>query len=125
MTTQELLSDVIWREENANNAAVGTFKDLFSDYESLLVKNSKNGATRATIMIKKDGKVANITCSEPLTKLVRANKLGMNEIAGFPVLKSDGKGIFVGLPSSGWVEVRSIEVKDYVAAPISMSEMIA
>ena len=125
MTKTELLKDIVWKDEAANSTSVGNFKELFSDYSSLLVKFSKNGANRSTIMLKKDGKVSNITCSEKLTALIRSGKLGMNEIAGFPVFKSDtGKGIFVGLPSDGWVEIKTIVVKDFVPAPVSMDEII-
>lgn len=126
MTTTELLKDIVWKDEAANSTSVGNFKDLFADYSSLLVKFSKNGANRSTIMLKKDGKVTNITCSEKLTLLIRDGKLGMSEIAGFPVFKSDkNKGIFVGLPSDGWVEIRTIKVKDYVPAAVSVEEILS
>ena len=125
MTKTELLKDIVWKDESANSTSVGNFKDLFSDYSSLLVKTSKNNAARATIMLKKDGKVTNITCSAKLTTLIRGGKLGMNEIAGFPVFKSDtGKGIFVGLPSDGWVEVATIVVKDFVPQAVTLDEII-
>lgn len=125
MTKTELLKDIKWVEETVNATSVGNFKELFSDYSSLLIKQSKNGATRATIMIKKDGKITNITCSEKLTTLVRANKLGMQEIAGFPVFKSDRNGgIFVGLPSDGWVEIATIVIKDYVPAAVTVDEIL-
>lgn len=126
MTKTELLKDIVWKDEAANSTSVGNFKDLFSDYSSLLVKFSKNGAKRSTVMLKKDGKVTPITCSEKLTDLVRGGKLGMSEIAGFPVFKSDRNGgIFIGLPSDGWVEIRTIVVKDFVPQAVSVDEILA
>jgi hypothetical protein len=126
MTTEQLLSDILWKDEAAQGTAVGTFKEVFSEFQSLLIKESKNGAARSTIMIRKDGKVSNITCSERLTNLVRAGKLGMSEIAGFPVFKSDkNKGIYVGLPSDGWLEVRSIKVKEFIPVAVTINDTIA
>ena len=125
MTKTELLKDIVWKDESANSTSVGNFKELFSDYSSLLVRQSKNNALRATVMLKKDGKVTPIVCSAKLTTLVRAGKLGMNEIAGFPVFKSDRNGgIFIGLPSDGWVEISTIKVKDFVPQAVSLDEII-
>ena len=126
MNTQQLLSDILWKDEAAQGTAVGTFQELFAEFQSLLIKESKSGAARSTIMIRKDGKVTNITCSERLTGLVRAGKLGMSEIAGFPVFKSDkNKGIYVGLPSDGWIEVRSIKVKEFIPVAVTINDTIA
>ena len=126
MTTQQLLSDILWKDEAASGSSVGTFQELFTDFQSLLVKESKNGAKHSTVMIRKDGKVTNITCSLRLTSLVRAGKLGMSEIAGFPVFKSDKNGgIYIGLPSDGWLEVRSIKVKEFIPVAVSINDTIA
>ena len=126
MNTQQLLADILWKDEAASGTSVGTFKEMFADFQSLLVRESKKGATRSTVMIRKDGKVTNITCSERLTSLVRAGKLGMSEIAGFPIFKSDKNGgIYIGLPSDGWLEVRSIKVKEFIPVAVTINDTIA
>ena len=126
MTTEQLLSDVLHRDEASQGTSVGTFQEMFADFQSLLVKESKTGAKRATVMVRKDGKVYAIVCSERLTGLVRAGKLGMSEIAGFPIFKSDkNKGIYVGLPSDGWLEVRSIKVKEFIPVAVTINDTIA
>ena len=89
MLVEELLKSIVWRESTTeSSASVGTFKECFSNYSALLLRKSKNNAKRASVLMQdpKDSKKSFIVvCSEALTPLVREEKLGMAEIAGFPI----------------------------------------
>ena len=57
---------------------------------------------------------------------MRANKLGLEEIMGFPVFKSSvHDGIYVGLPGQGWLETKKIVKRAYVPAAIAPEDTIA
>jgi hypothetical protein len=127
MTTTQFLGNLVYRDaESQENASVGIFKDLFAkDFNALLVRNSKTGARRATIMLqRKDDatKVTNIVCSAALTDLVRAGKLGIEEIMLFPCFGGE-KGNFVGLPSQGWSELSAITPREYKIALLSPEQL--
>ena len=128
VTKTELLAGILWSEPTTStDASVGTFQELFGEFKSLLVRTSKNGAAHATVLIQNaEGQTKPIVCSTNLTALVRANKIGLEEIMGFPVFKSTTHdGIYVGLPGSGWVETKKVVKREYVAAAISLDESIA
>jgi hypothetical protein len=119
MTKEEFLGGIVWKDsESDGNQSVGTFKEMFSEFKALPVPTSKNGATRATIMLENPAtkKVFALVMSVRLTHLFREGKLGMEEIAGFPIFKhKTHSGIYVGLPAMGWIEVKSLIVKAYTA----------
>lgn len=126
MTKEELLSGLTFTEAKGNDAqSAGTFKEVFEGFDVLPVKHSKNGAARATILVRKDNKVANVICSPAVTELFRANQLTINQIMGFPILKANNGGIFVTLPSTGWSAIQDITVKDFQVVPVSVSELEA
>lgn len=115
---QEILKKITYRdEESQGSQSIGTAKEVFADFEFLPVKNSKNNARRASIMMKNisTGQIAQqvLVLSTAATDLFRADKINTDHIAGFPVFYSEDKGFFVGLPSAGWIVVSKIKVKQY------------
>lgn len=126
MTTQELLSTMTFTDATANDTqSVGTFKEVFTGFDILPVKHSKNGAARSTIMIRKDNKVATVVCSPAVTELFRANIINMEHILGFPILRGNNGGTYVTLPSLGWTAVKDMKVVDFVPAPVKHEDLIA
>lgn len=125
-TAEQILQSIVWRDDNPQTGnGLGTLKEVFPTAEILLVKNSKTGAKRATIMVKKDGKVTNLICSEALTPLVRDGRITAEHLAGFPIIFNDKQNsLYIGFPSTGWTEVRTITVKEFVPEAISLEEMI-
>lgn len=126
MTAEQILQSIVWRDDNPQTGnGLGTLQEVFPTAEILLVKNSKTGAKRATIMVKKDGKVTNLICSEQLTPLVRDGRVTKEHLAGFPIIFNDKQNsLYIGFPSTGWTEVRTITVKEFVPEAISLEEMI-
>ena len=127
MTQQELLSKIQWREsEFAQSTSIGTFKETFSQFNALLLKKSKKGAKRATVLMTDPNdtkKTFNVVCSETMTPLVREGVITLQEIAGFPVFHGD-KGFFVGIPSQGWVPVSKITAKEFVPTAVSHADIL-
>ncbi len=127
MTKQEVLQKIQWREtEFTGQQSIGKFQDLFSDFSALLVRESKTGAARSTVLMTDPNdpkKTFTVVCSLPMTPLVRANKIGLDEIAGFPVFHNE-KGFFVGMPAQGWVEIRKITVKEFKPVAVSHADII-
>ena len=113
----QVLQKLVWRDEQTqNNAAVGTMKEIFADFDYLPIKKSKTGALRATFLFKDkvSKKVTNVICSEALTPLFRSGKISVEQIMGFPVIwNEERKALFVGLPSTGWAGVETVTVQDY------------
>jgi hypothetical protein len=126
MTTEELLSTMTFTDATANDAqSPGTLKEVFTGFDLLPVKNSKSGAQRATIMARKDNKVYTIVCSPAVTELFRADMISMEHIVGFPILRGNNGGTYVTLPSSGWVSIKDIVIKNFVPGPVSHEDIIA
>ena len=127
MTQTEFLSSLVYRDSEAqSNASVGTFQELFKDFEALPIKHSKTGAAHSTIMLRNvtTNRVTNVICSLALTNLFRANLITMNEIVGFPIFQGTNGGVFVGLPAQGWTAIATITKKDYVVAPITVNNLL-
>lgn len=127
---QELLQTITYKDEmSSQEASLGTVKEIFKDFEILPVKHSKNGARRATIMLrnKATGKLTNqqLVMSPAVTDLFRADKITVNHIAGFNVSHIEGKGFFVMLPSAGWIEVVKLTVAEYKPQAVSLEDTIA
>lgn len=127
MNVQEILSSIVYHDEASKGKNdIGNFQEVFSDFEGLPVKTSKNGARRASIMLKnkQTGLVAkNPVCMSPaLTDLFRSDKVTMEHIAGFPVFHGD-KGFFVGLPGQGWTDIKSIKVAEYKPTVVSAQDV--
>jgi hypothetical protein len=125
---QEILQTITYRDEQSQgNSSIGTVKEIFKDFEFLPVKHSKNGARRASLMMRNiaTGKVAEqvLIMSPTLTDLFRDNKVTLNHVAGFPVFHGE-KGFFVGLPSAGWVEVKKITIEQYAPQAVALEELI-
>ena len=127
MTQQELLSKIQWRESEFNQStSIGTFKETFSQFNALLLKKSKNGAKRASVLMTDPNdtkKTFTVVCSETMTPLVREGVITLQEIAGFPVFHGD-KGFFVGIPSQGWVPVSKITAKEFKPVAISHADIL-
>lgn len=128
MTVQEILQTITYRDDaSQGNESIGNFQEIFSQFDALPVKVSKSGARRCTIMLrnKQTGKLTNqnVVMSPTVTDLFRGNKVTMEHIAGFPVFHGD-KGFFVGLPSQGWIEVKTIKVAQWVPEAISPEDLV-
>jgi hypothetical protein len=125
MTAEQILQNIVWREDKPQGSGLGTLKEVFPTSEILIVKNSKTGAKRATILVKKDGKVYNVICSEQLTPLVREGKVTAEHLAGFPLVYNDKQNsIYIGFPSTGWTEVKSITVKEFVPQAVNLEDLV-
>lgn len=118
LTKQQLLAGIDWTDaaEN-NNASVGTFQEIFGDFECFLNRFSKNGPdVMATMMVKDPttNKVKPVVCSKKLTALVRANtSITEEHIMNLPVFKhKDHSGIYVGLKGQSFKKVGEIEALD-------------
>ena len=118
------VEEIIWSDPLTTAASanvLGTVKELFEGSEVLPV--TKNLNKRITLMFKNaEGKIATVVASDSVTKLFRAGELSISQIMGFPVIKGD-KGLFAGLPSTGWVAVSKIKVTAYTPAPIDYNEL--
>ena len=115
--------EIVWLDPvtTATANVLGTVAELFADAEFLPV--TKNLDKRITLMFKnKDGKVATVVASNTVTKLFRAGALTISQILGFPVIKGD-KGLFAGLPSTGWTAMANIKVTAYTPAPIDFNDV--
>jgi len=128
MTQQEVLQNIQWREsELEQGKSIGTFKELFGQFSALLLRKSKTGASHATVLMTDPAnpkKTFNVVCSLAMTPLVREGKIGLEEIAGFPVFHGD-KGFFVGIPSQGWVPVNKITAKEFKPEAVSHDDIIS
>lgn len=115
ITKKELLAGIDWMDATENNnASVGTFQEIFGDYECFLNRFSKNGPeVMATVMIKDPttGKTKAIVCSKKLTALVRANTtVTIEHIMNLPVFKhKEHSGIYVGLKGAEFKKVNEIQ----------------
>ena len=127
MNVQEILQKIVWKDDSQQSGnSLGNLNVAFPKAEILLVPHSKNGARRATVMLKDNGKVTNLICSERVTDLMRAGKLTKEHVAGFPVIYNDKQNaLYLGLPSDGWIEIKSITVKEYKPQAVSMEDVIA
>jgi len=117
--------EIVWRDELASNGnlnTLGTIKELFQDCELLPV--TKNISKRATLMFKKNGKVANVVMSKSCNDLFRAGKISIPQILGFQVVKGDNGGFYAVLPASGWIEVKTIKVQDFKPSGLSLEDLI-
>jgi len=125
---QDINELIQWRtSETTGKASIGNFKELFGAYEALLLRKSKNGAERATILMTDPAdrtKTFNVICSLDITPRVRSGEITMEHIVNFPVFHGE-KGFFVGIPNEGWVAVKKIVAKAYVAKPINYEKLIA
>ena len=52
MTTEEILKGLEWKDATETSSSIGILNEVYKGHELLLIKNSKTGAKRATIMIK-------------------------------------------------------------------------
>lgn len=129
MTVQEILQNIVWKEETTGldgATEMGILKDLFPTADMLVVKHSKRGAERASIMIKKDGKLHTVICSPRVTQLLRADKITKEHLVGFNVLHNTKQNsLYLTLPSDGWVEIRKISIKQYIPVAINPADAIA
>jgi hypothetical protein len=125
MTTNEILAKLETRDANQGTESLGTIKQLFADHEMFVVRKSKNNAKRAAVLLKKDGKVHTVVCSEEMTPLVRSGQITKENLAGFPVIYNEERNaLFVGLPAEGWVSVKTITVRDFVPSVVSPENLL-
>jgi len=102
MTLAELKSKIVWSDQESDRGqSVGKTGDVFTNCNVLIIRQSKNGAARATVLFedKTTKKVTNITCSLALTSYVRSGDIMEGHIKSLPLFHSDEKGFFVGLGS--------------------------
>ena len=124
-TVEEILSKIEWKDASVTGTSVGTIQTFFpATAELLLVKNSKTGAKRATIMVKNGEKVTNLIIGEDLTVLVREGLINLDHLVGFPIMYNDKQNqLYIGRPSEGWKEVKSIVKKDYKITAVTMEDL--
>jgi hypothetical protein len=123
-TVEEILAGIQWKDASTTGTSLGTIQDLFPKAELLLVKTSKSGAKRATIMVKDGDKVTNLIIGEELTVLVREGLISLEHLVGFPLMHNDKQNqLYVGRPSQGWQEVKSIVKQDYKITAITMKDL--
>jgi len=99
-------------------------KEVFPNAEILIVKNSKNNAQRATVMVKQNGKISNLICSLPMTPLVRDGRITKEHLAGFPIMYNEKQNsLYIVFPSQGWVEIKDIKVAEYKPTVVSAQDV--
>jgi len=126
MTIEEILKGIEWKEATEASSSIGVLNEVYKDHEILLVKNSKTGAKRATIMVKKDNKVSTVIIGEELTTLVRAGLVTLEHLVAFPLLYNDKQNqLYLGRPSEGWKAVADVKVVNYVPKPVALEDLIA
>ncbi len=125
MNVQEILNGILWKEETAQTGNnLGTLKEVFPNAEILIVKNSKNNAQRATVMVKQNGKISNLICSLPMTPLVRDGRITKEHLAGFPIMYNEKQNsLYIVFPSQGWVEIKDIKVAEYKPTVVSAQDV--
>jgi hypothetical protein len=102
MTLAELKSKIVWKDQESDRGqSVGKTGDVFTNCNVLILRQSKNGAERATVLFedKATKRITNITCSLALTSYVRSGEITEGHIKALPLFHSDEKGFFVGLGS--------------------------
>lgn len=126
MTAEQILQNIVWREDKPQTGnGLGTLKDAFPNSEILVVKRSRNNALRATIMVRTDKGVTNVICSEQLTPLVRDGRITAEHLAGFPLVYNEKQNaIYIGFPSTGWIEVKTITAKEFVPAAVAYEDLV-
>jgi len=124
-TAEQILSQIVWKDEKPQGTGLGTLKQAFPDGEVLVVKKSKTGAVRATVLVRTAKGVMNIICSEQLTPLVRDGRVTEEHLAGFPLVYNEKQNsIYIGFPSTGWVEVRKITPKEFKPEAVGHADII-
>lgn len=113
-TVEQVLAGITWKDETEGGNSLGTLQEVFPNAELLLIKNSKTGAERATLMIKQNGKVTTVVIGKAITPLVRKGLITENHLAGFPVMHNEkNNGLYIGAPSGGWKEIKNIIVEAF------------
>ena len=125
-TAEQILSQIVWREDKPQTGTgLGTLKQVFPDAEILVVKKSRTGAKRATLMVRTAKGVTNVICSEDMTPLVRDGRVTLEHMAGFPLVWNDKQNsMYIGFPSTGWVEVKKITPKEFKPEAVSHNDLI-
>lgn len=122
VTKQQLLAGIDWMDATENNnASIGTFQEIFGQYEAMLIRKSKNGAKLATVLVKNEnGKTKAVCCSENLTALVRSNEsVTLEHIMNLPVFKhATHSGIYVGLKGQNFKRVDEIPAIDAMPSAV-------
>lgn len=122
VTKTQLLAGIDWMDAKENkSASVGTFQEIFGQYEAMLIRKSKNGAKLATILVKNEkGETKAVCCSENLTALVRANEsVTIEHIMNLPVFKhKEHSGIYVGLKGQNFKRVDEIDAIDAMPSAV-------
>lgn len=102
MTLAELKNKIVWKDaESDRGESIGKTGDAFTNCNILILRTSKNGAKRATVLFedKDSKKVTNVTCSLALTEYVRNGEIHEGHIKSLPLFYSEDKGLFIGLGS--------------------------
>lgn len=124
-TAEQILSQITWKDEQVQGPSLGTLKDLFPGYEMFVVKKSKTDALRASILVKKDGKVTTVVCSEDITPLVRSERLTIEHLVTLPlVFNEKQKTLYIARPGSSWKEIDKITPKEFKPQAVAMEDMI-
>ena len=114
--------------ETQTTSAVGTVNEVYDDCSIVaVVKDSKNGAQRSTIVLINNttGKRTNLVMSLALTKEFKENRVSLSQIMGFPVFfKEDTKSFFAGLPTMGAIAVKDIAVEEYKPMRLSVADLM-
>ena len=122
VTKTQLLAGIDWMDAKENNSkSIGTFQEIFGQFEAMLIRKSKTGAKLATILVKnEEGKTKAVCLSENLTALVRSNEsVTLEHIMNLPVFKhATHSGIYVGLKGQNFKPVDEIEAIDAMPSAV-------
>ena|SRR5690349_4380988 len=111
------------RGEESSLNDLGTVKAIAGKGGKVgFIRKNYNDATKriALLITNKEGESAVVPCSEQVSKLVRANKLKLNQLLGLTVLENEEGRNFVSMPANG--AIQSFEVDKVKVAEIEEVE---
>jgi hypothetical protein len=100
MTLAELQSKINWQApKNETNVASAQLGELFTNCNIGIIKNSKNNAERASLILqnKETGKSTIVVCSLDITPFVRNGQITAEHLKGMPVVFNEKyESFFIG-----------------------------
>ena len=125
MTAEQILQNIVWKDEKPQGPSLGTLQTLFPKHEMFVVKKSKNNALRASVLVKKDGKMTTVVCSEDITPLVRDERLTIEHLVALPLVFNEKQNtLYLGRPGSSWKDIDKITPKEFKPKAVAMEDMI-
>lgn len=99
MTLAELQSKINWQEPTQAPTSSATLGELFPNCNIGIIKNSKNNAERASLVLqnKETGKSTIVVCSLDITPFVRNGQVTAEHLKGMNVVFNDKyESFFIG-----------------------------